>query len=266
MQVARLTADPSAAQTIADLVAETCEAASAAVALTEQKGGQWLVEITLAGTTSPGALRQLVADVAGERLAGELQFETLPARDWVKETLAGLAPVRAGRFVVHGRHDRAGVSANDIGIEIEAGPAFGTGHHGTTRGCLLALDDIRKRRKPLRILDIGTGSGVLALAAAKKSRRPVVATDIDPAAVREAKANARGNAVTPWVQVVRAPALHAHWVRARAPYDMVFANLLLGSVKLLAAPLTRMLTPRARIVLSGLLAGQADAALSTLFS
>ena len=138
-------------------------------------------------------MRALVALAAGAEAANALVFETVTAKDWVKAGLDGLPPVDAGRFVVHGAHDRTAVAANRIGIEIEAALAFGTGHHGTTRGCLLALDGIVKARRPRNILDIGTGTGVLAIAAARALRRPVLASDIDPEAVGIARANARRN-------------------------------------------------------------------------
>ena len=131
-------------------------------------------------------VRALTAAAAGNAAAKALRFERVAAKDWVRESLAGLAPVIAGRFIVHGAHDRARVPINRIGIEIEAALAFGTGHHGTTRGCLLALDALCKSRPRRRILDLGTGSGVLAIAAARALRQPVLATDIDGAAVRAA--------------------------------------------------------------------------------
>ncbi len=117
--------------------------------------------------------------------------------------------MRAGRFIVHGAHDRARIKRNDIGIEIEAALAFGTGHHGTTRGCLLALDDLAKRRRAKRVLDLGTGSGVLAIAAAKILRARVTASDIDSVAVEAARANARLNRAGAAITFVRAAGTNA---------------------------------------------------------
>src|SRR5262249_1576730 len=150
------------------------------------------------------------------------------------------------RFIVHGAHSRASIPANRIGIEIEAALAFGTGHHGTTRGCLLALDGIVKRvRRPLRTLGVGTGSGVLAIPAAKALRRPVLASDIDPRAVLIARGNARLNRVPALVEVVHAAGLTAGHFRSGAPFDLVFANILLGPLQWLAAPIARLVAPNA---------------------
>src|SRR5581483_5073211 len=172
----------------------------------------------------------------------------------------------AGRFLVHGAHDRSRVPANRIGIEIEAALAFGTGHHGTTRACLLALDDLAKRanggRRRLRALDIGTGSGVLAIAAAKALRGPVLASDIDIGALRVARANARLNRVAPRLQFGHAAGIGARAFRGRAPFDLVLANILLPPLRRLAAPLRPLLAPGAQVVLSGLLPAQANAALA----
>ena len=150
-----------------------------------------------------------------------------------------------------------------INLIIDPGMAFGTGHHGTTRGCLLALDRIGKslnqQSHAPRILDLGTGSGVLAIAAARAFRRHVLATDIDPHAVRAARANARLNRAGGMVEVVHAAGATARSLRARAPFDLIFANILLGPLQRIASPLRRLTAPGARIVLSGVLPSQANA-------
>jgi ribosomal protein L11 methyltransferase len=179
----------------------------------------------------------------------------------VKRSLEGLTPVRAGRFVVHGSHDRARVPANVIGIEIEAALAFGTGHHGTTRGCLLALDMLAKRQRPARVLDLGTGSGVLAIAAARRLDARIVASDIDRVAVDAARNNARLNRA-PGIRFVHAAGASARALTIAGPYDLIFANILLGPLLRLARPIRRLAAPGAHVVLSGLLPAHANAALA----
>src|SRR5215468_12216716 len=194
--VARLSCDEPTARRLAAFLGESLDAVDSACAAFEDDAGRWQVAIHFRNMPDEAALRDLVRLAAGEAAANALSIERVPANDWVAESLAGLRPVRAGRLVVHGAHDRAGLKANDIGIEIEAALAFGTGHHGTTRGCLLALDALAKRgRRKVRVLDIGTGTGVLAIAAAKALRQPVVASDIDRRAVETARVNARANRV-----------------------------------------------------------------------
>ena len=260
--VAWLVAGETAARRVANLVAESLDPAEAACAAFERADGRWQVDIHLRHRPDPAALRELIAPAGGEALADTLTVERVAPRNWLKEGLIGLRPVRAGRFVVHGAHDRARVPSHCIGIEIEAGMAFGTGHHGTTRGCLLALDALARRHRPRHILDLGTGSGVLAIAAAKIFRVPVLAIDIDPRAVETARANARHNGVGALVTVVRAAGLHAPQAVARAPFDLVLANILLNPLQRLAAPMARQLMPNARVVLSGVMESQANAALA----
>jgi ribosomal protein L11 methyltransferase len=260
--LARVDCDGATARHLADALAEVYT--DAAVAAFVKADGTWGVEVHFEQPPDEAALRDLVASVAGAQAAHGLAIETVAARDWVAASLAGLKPVAAGRFLVHGSHDRARIAGHRIGIEIEAALAFGTGHHGTTRGCLLALDAWLKRRRGAgtRILDIGTGTGVLAIAAAKATHTRVVASDIDVRAAAVARANARVNAVGPHVEVVHAGGLAARRLRAHGPYDLVFANILLAPLQRLAAPIAGVLAPNARVILSGLLAAQASAAVA----
>jgi ribosomal protein L11 methyltransferase len=259
--VARLSADEASVRRLADLLAETLDPAETACAAFEQPDGSWRVDVHFRAQPMERELRALVTAACGKALANRLRIEKVAARDWVKESLDGLKPVQAGRFIVHGAHDRMRVPDHCIGVEIEAATAFGTGHHGTTRGCLLALDALARRHRPRHILDLGTGSGVLAIAAAKLFRVPVLATDIDPEAVRNARANAARNGVGALVTAVDAADLRAPQIVARAPFDLAMANILLRPLQRLAAPLARQLMPNARVVLSGILAGQKNAAL-----
>jgi len=264
--VARLETDGQTARRVADLVTESVAADEVAVGLVDIGQGGWRVSLFCRAGVDEARLRALVKVAGGAPMAEALGFARLAAKDWVGASLAGLKPVAAGRFVVHGAHDRGAVPRNRIGIEIEAALAFGTGHHGTTRGCLLALDSmcksLRGKGTALRILDLGTGSGVLAIAAARALRARVLATDIDAVAVRAARDNARLNRVGDLVEVVKADGVAAPAIRAHAPFDLVFANILLEPLQRLAAPLTDIVAPRGRVVLSGLLAAQANAARS----
>ena len=162
-------------------------------------------------------VRELVGNAAGEEIAKAIAFDTVEAKDWVKASLEDLVPVPAGRFVVHGQHDRERVPANKLGIEIEAALAFGTGHHGTTRGCLLLLDHVLKAHQPRRVLDLGTGTGVLAIAAAKALHIGVLASDIDPPSVQVARENARLNQTGNLIEMIRATGFSApQFAQARA--------------------------------------------------
>ena len=260
--VARLGTDAATAWRIADLFTEIFGPAETAAAVVEAPDGSWITELYLRGAADRDAVRDVVTRAAGHAAARALTFEALAEKDWVAASLAGLQPVAAGRFVVHGRHDRAHIGVNRIGIEIEAALAFGTGHHGTTRGCLLGLDRIVRSRRPRRILDVGTGSGVLAVAAARACRRRVLASDIDPRAVAAARANADANGVGALVEVFRAGGLDDRRFRLRAPYDLVLANILLHPLKRLAAPVARLTARRGRVILSGLLPAHANAAIA----
>jgi ribosomal protein L11 methyltransferase len=249
--------DEQAARAVVDVLTEIfCEGA-AAVAAFERADGRWDVTLHLAQAPDRALLRELVAREAGKEVADTIAFDTVEARDWVKASLEDLVPVPAGRFVVHGAHDRARVPANKLGIEIEAALAFGTGHHGTTRGCLLLLDHLLKAHRPQRALDLGTGTGVLAIAAARALRRAVLASDIDAPSVRLARENARLNAAGNFVHVIGAAGFSAADFAARGTFDLVLANILANPLRQLAQPMSRLLAPGALVVLSGLLTPQA---------
>ncbi len=258
--VARLATDGRTARRLADALSETFDAGDAAVAAFERGADTWMVEIYFEQAPDQAALRALVGDLAGAAVSDGLVFETVAARDWVAASLEGLQPVEAGRFFIHGAHHRSRVPPNRIGIEIEAALAFGTGHHGTTRACLLALDRIVRRRRFRRTLDVGTGTGVLAIAAARSQRRPVMASDIDAMSVRLARQNARLNHAAPFIEILEARGLVHRGFRAWAPFDLIFANILLGPLRLLARPIGRLVAPGGHVVLSGLLPSQANAA------
>ena len=240
-------------------VAEALEAApwpeAAAVSLTEadEAADLWRVEAVYETEPEPESVAAALAR-AGQTASFTIQ--ALPEVDWVRATLAGLEPVRAGRFLVHGSHDRAAAAPSDVAVEIDAGLAFGTGHHDTTRGCLVALDAILKTRRPRRILDVGCGTGVLAIAAARALRRPALATDIDPVAVAVARANARLNGVAGLVRCLEAAGLGHPAITAAGPFDLIFANILARPLVGLAPAIARALADGGHVVLSGLTADQ----------
>jgi ribosomal protein L11 methyltransferase len=247
----------TAAKKVVDLLTESFAEGHAAIAAFEKPDGIWDVTMHFAEAPDQAAIRQLVGLAAGDEVARSATFDTVEAKDWVKATLEDLIPVPAGRFTVHGQHDRARVPPNKLGIEIEAALAFGTGHHGTTRGCLLLLDHVLKAHYPRRVLDLGTGTGVLAIAAAKAMRRAVLASDIDAASVRVARDNARLNQTGDLVQVIRATGFSAPEFAQHAPFDLVLANILANPLRQLAGSMARHLAPSALVILSGLLTPQA---------
>jgi ribosomal protein L11 methyltransferase len=186
--------------------------------------------------------------------------ETLADADWLAMALSGLPPVRAGRFFVFGVHDRGRAPLNTVNLRIEAGAAFGTGHHGTTVGCLIAYDSLRKRRRFDKVLDVGTGTGVLAIAAARTGARISVGTDIDRVSVRIARENAAVNSTNS--RFVHANGLAHRAVAASAPYDLVFANILARPLTHLAQSIKHATRPGGAVVLSGLLRSQARTVLA----
>jgi ribosomal protein L11 methyltransferase len=249
--------DEQSAKQAVDVLTEIVFEGEAAVAAFERPDGRWDVTAHFADAPDQALVRQAVTNAAGADVAGTIAFDTVEARDWVKASLEDLVPVPAGRFVVHGAHDRARVAPNKLGIEIEAALAFGTGHHGTTRGCLLLLDHVIKFHKPRRVLDLGTGTGVLAISAAKALKRAVLASDIDAPSVKVARENARLNGVGNFVQAIRATGFAAPDFARHGPFDLVLANILANPLRQLAGPMSGHLAPGAFVILSGLLNHQA---------
>ena len=291
--LARIVTDKATAGRIADLLGEILDPELCPVSIFETPDG-WATEAIF----HDDGTRQLIANVVtgelGTAAQDRIEITTIEKRDWVAASLEGLVPVRAGRFVIHGSHDRTRVRRNEIGIEIEAALAFGTGHHGTTRGCLLAFDAIRKRARNAHawhILDIGTGTGVLAIAAARALTIPVLASDIDPTAVAVARENARLNRVPSLVSVFTAAGAHAHrfrterfrakWMPVRVKttrqnkklesgfdvleagkaqggrYDLIFANILEAPLRRMSATVSNLVAPGGYLILSGLLPAHA---------
>jgi len=264
----RLAADERRARAVADLIVESFEPAEAAATAFETAepwpggGKAWLVEAYFGFAPDEDSMRELVAAAAGQELARRVEFGLAEKRDWVANALAGLAPVRAGRFLVHGGHDRPRVAPNDVAVEIEAGLAFGTGHHGTTRGCLIHFDRLLKRRRPQFVLDVGCGAGVLAIAAAKVLKRKVWLGDLDPVAVAVANDNARLNGVAGHCQALISRGVENILLQGGAPYDVVFANILAKPLRLLAPSLAAVTARDGEAIVSGLLSADVPGVLA----
>ncbi len=250
------------ARQLSEVVSEIFDADYTATAAFEEAGGSWRVEFYLRDDTDAARIREIVKEFAGEDAARSIRFEELQASDWISKSLEGLKVVRAGRFAIHGSHDRDRIKPNEIGIEIEAALAFGTGHHGTTLGCLRALERLESTSSPRRVLDVGTGTAVLGIAAARIFHAPVIATEIDRVSVAAAKENVRANRVGPYAGVLHTGSLSAPLIAQYAPYDLIFANILLPVLKQLSRPIASLAAPGATVILSGLLPNQGLAALT----
>jgi ribosomal protein L11 methyltransferase len=201
---------------------------------------------------------ELLSRVCGH----DVRCEALPDQDWIKLSLEGLPPVRAGRFFLHGAHDAGIVPPGVIPQRIEAGLAFGTGHHESTALCLEALCRLAKARRFARTLDVGCGTGVLAIAAAKLWHGTVVASDIDAIAAEVTRANARDNGAAPEIRTVCADGLDHPAIRASAPYDLICANILARPLTRLAPAIAKAARTGGTVLLSGLLRNQENLVLS----
>lgn len=239
-------------------IEQTDELAALAFSRDEVGEDRWKVQLYLSGENERAelaALRRITAEMLAKASA-KFTISKLPDTDWVAKSLEGLTPVAAGRFLIHGSHDRDRRRVNAFNIEIEAGQAFGSGHHGTTSGCLIAIDRLTRTRRIRNALDIGTGSGVLAIAIAKAAKAPVLASDIDPIAVTVARENIRLNGVARNVRTEIAANLDRRIFSERGRYDLIVANILAGPLVVLAPAMARAAAPFGTIILSGLLPGQ----------
>jgi ribosomal protein L11 methyltransferase len=239
-------------EAIANVLSEADEPEAGAVSLvaTDEDGDLWQVEAYYDAAPSPAHLARLGLDPAG------LAVEPLPDTDWVARSLEGLAPVLAGRFTIHGSHHRGRLPPGGTRVEITAGTAFGTGHHATTRGCLLAADCLLKRRRSRSILDLGCGTGVLAIASAKAVRAPALAVDIDAEAVHVTRRNARLNGASKLVRTALTLPAIVGSAGATQRFDLIFANILAGPLISLAPDLAHRLEPGGALILAGLTVDQ----------
>ncbi|MFD1944950.1 50S ribosomal protein L11 methyltransferase [Paradevosia shaoguanensis] len=245
------------AYALVDAVMEREDLAFTASAHEDVETGEWVFEATVESPANVEAFNTLAREVLG----GDVDFaiEAIdPEINWVAKSLEGLQPVTAGGFYIYGSHETAPVPEGLIGLRIDAAQAFGTGHHETTTGCLEAIDRVLERAKPVNVIDIGTGTGVLAIAIAKKTGLKVLATDIDPIAVTTTVENARDNDVADLIEGVVAEGLDSDVITAKAPYDLILANILAGPLMGLAPGMSRIAQPGASIILSGILETQAQ--------
>lgn len=247
-------------QARADALSDACvnllpEPVGVGVFEIEDGSGQW--EVCAYFTESPDRAGLMLLAAVHE--AQDWRISELPDEDWVAKVRRELSPVEAGRFFVYGSHDADKVPAGKEPLLIEAAMAFGTGHHGTTLGCLRALDrliDLGARKKA--VADIGCGTAVLAMAAARIWPETVLASDIDPVAIDVALANAAANGLAGRIETVVAPGFDAPRLREAGPFDLVFANILKGPLIALASDMAASVAPGGHAILSGILVEQAD--------
>jgi ribosomal protein L11 methyltransferase len=248
----------SSAERIASVLEEADRPSAQAVGLFDRGDGRFEVFAHYQSPPDGDNLRALIARAAGSESIGPMRVAEIAETDWVTLSQGRRKPVSAGRFLIHGSHDRARTPRRLLAIEIDAARAFGTAHHQSTRGSLLALDDALKRGRFECMIDIGTGTGILAIAAAKALRRPVLASDSDSVAVAIAAENARKAGVSPLVHVLRAQGF-AHQTLRAVQADLILANLLDGTLRDLAPAFARRLRIGGTAILSGITQEQARA-------
>jgi ribosomal protein L11 methyltransferase len=241
------------AERVSDILAALDPSPVSAVSVEEVSRVSWSLD---AFCLDEAAAHETAALIAVESPDARASVQKLDDKDWVAESLSGLPAVHAGPFVVAGAHELAKIRGGKIPVWIEAGPAFGTGHHGTTRGCLEALAAELKRKRPAKLLDVGAGSGVLAIAAIKAGVPFALGTDIDRESVRIAKENAANNRTGQRLKLLHAAGADHSVIRAGAPYGLVLANILARPLVRLAPDLAKLVSVGGSIILSGLLVHQ----------
>jgi ribosomal protein L11 methyltransferase len=244
------------AYALVDAVMAADDLAITASAHENEETGEWVFEATCDAEPNVEAFDALAREVLGGAVSFAVEAID-PDVNWVAKSLEGLQPVIAGGFYVHGSHEESPPPAGLTAIRIDAAQAFGTGHHETTTGCLEAIDRVLKRRRFRSMLDVGTGTGVLAIALAKRTHLPVLATDIDPIAVTTTVENARDNGVGRQVIAIEATGLDHRQIATSAPYDMIVANILAGPLTALAPAMRKIAEPGCVVILSGILIHQA---------
>ncbi len=229
----------------------------------EEKPGEWCISLYVNHKDADEYEAKIHRILGSDGFGLKISREEITETDWVGQTLRELAPVRAGRFIVHGSHDRLVPKAYQHAIEIDAGQAFGTGHHGTTAGCLDMLELCLKSRNYYNALDLGTGSGVLAVALAQATNANILASDIDPVAVQVAKKNFRINRCASRITAVVSRGLENQIFRQRGPFDLVIANILAGPLQRMSNSLCGELEVGGTLILSGLLPHQRSRIVAT---
>ncbi len=259
--------DGNFARSVAGALQDLLEPAPAALTLFEapqtRDGVHWCIEAYFTDPPEPKELAGRLAEILGRRVPVP-DIEAVPDLNWVAISQAALPPVHAGRFTIYGSHDLDRVARGPNAILIDAGEAFGTAHHATTSGCLEAITQLTRRHAFRNVLDLGCGSGVLAVALSRVlPRAQILATDLDPQSVRVARENVNLNGAGSRVSVRQADGLGSETIRRAAPFDLLVANILAGPLIALSGEVARVVERGGHLVLSGLLVSQAPAVVAT---
>jgi len=259
-----ITTTKSDAERIADSLETLWDPAPVSVAFHEDNGGKtWTATAHYGGEPNLEAIKRYLSD---QNLPNDVKCARLPDVDWVAKSLEHLSPITTKRFFVSGSHHADQAPSGKIPLTIEAGQAFGTGHHETTLGCLRRIEDKLKSRQFNNVLDMGTGTGVLALAVAKLCRQRIIASDIDPIAIEVARANAKLNTVSPYLKFVTAKGFQNAELKRCAPYDLIIANILARPLVRLAPDMRQHISAGGSVLLSGLLSHQEPMVLNAYLS